>query len=102
MRTAIASVLVQLSICGFGLAGCSREEPARTVSWYREHPEDRKAMITRCSDDPGHFGQTPNCVNASRAEGQESIGHWKDLPPLDLPLPNEKREIDDDASKVRP
>lgn len=74
------------------VSACSREEPARTVSWYREHAEDRKAMVARCADDPGRLAKTPNCVNASQAEGQESIGHWKDLPPLDLPLPKKQGE----------
>ena len=100
MKSITVDSIVRVSFVALLISGCSPEEPARTVSWYREHPEDRKAMLGRCTDDPGRLGQTPNCVNASQAEGQESIGHWKDLPPLDLPVP--KRQGDDDQPKVRP
>jgi len=101
MKFATASLLVHL-VSLAGLAACTREEPARSVSWYREHAEDRKAMIARCSDDPAHLAQAPDCINARRAEGQESIGHWKDLPPLGLPLPENARDPDEEGLRLRP
>jgi hypothetical protein len=102
VKSSIVYAFFHLSFVVLVVAGCSPEEPVRTVSWFREHPEERKAILARCSDDPGHLRQTPNCVNASQAEGQESIGHWKDLPPLDLPLPEKRPEKGDDHPQVRP
>jgi hypothetical protein len=68
------------------IAACSPEapEPTNTVSYYREHPEERKAMMARCSDDPGGMGQTANCINAKQATATEDIGSFKDLPPMNL------------------
>jgi hypothetical protein len=102
MKSATLNVLLVFSVA-IGAVGCSREdEPARTVSWFREHPEERKAMVTRCADDPGRLGQTPNCINAKQAESIEGIGHMKDLPPLGLD-PNRKPGFEDDQKpKVRP
>jgi hypothetical protein len=68
------------------IVACSPEapEPSNTVSYYREHPEERKAMMARCSDDPGGMGQTANCINAKQATATEDIGSFKDLPPMNL------------------
>jgi hypothetical protein len=67
------------------LAGCAESsEPARSVSYYQEHPEERQAMVQRCADDPGSLGAQPNCVNAKRATAIEDIGSFKDLPPMEL------------------
>lgn len=67
------------------VCACARDDgPARTVSWYQQHPEERKAMVARCADDPGRLGSLPNCVNAQQAAGIEDVGSLKDLPPLGL------------------
>ena len=84
MKSTTLNVVILVS-ASIGSFGCSREEePARTVSWYQQHADERKAMVTRCADDPGHLSETPNCVNAQRAESIEGIGSFKDLPPLGL------------------
>lgn len=84
------------------LFGCSREdEPARTVTWYQQHADERKAMVTRCADDPGRLSETPNCVNAQRAASIEGIGSFKDMPPLGLDKVKPGFE-DSEKPKVRP
>jgi hypothetical protein len=57
---------------------------ANTVTYYREHADEREALLARCADDPGSAGRTSDCVNAREAARLEGIGSLRDLPPLDL------------------
>jgi hypothetical protein len=57
---------------------------ANSVSYYREHADERQATLKRCADDPGSLGRQPDCVNAQEAERMEGIGSQRELPPLDL------------------
>lgn len=57
---------------------------ANTVTYYREHAEEREALLARCADDPGSAGHMPDCANAREAERLEGIGSQRELPPLDL------------------
>src|SRR3569833_2811103 len=82
-RERLSVVVVAL----LSVTACSPEsEPPRTVSWFEQHPEERKALLAKCQDDPGRLAETPNCVNASQAEGQASIGSVREKPHLKLPL----------------
>lgn len=60
-------------------------EQATTVTYYREHADERDAQIKKCADDPGSRGNQPDCVNAREAARLEGIGSQRDLPPMDLP-----------------
>jgi len=83
MRAAIAiSVLL-------ALGACTREpESAPTVEWFRAHEKERQAVVQECANDPGQLGTTPRCVNALDAEGRESAGSLRDLPPMNLGKPD--------------
>ena len=84
----LREALPLVSAIVIGLSACSPDaDAARTVSWFEQHSDERKAVLAKCQDDPGHLAQTPNCMNASEAEGRASIGSVRDLPPLNLPLP---------------
>jgi len=48
------------------LAACD-SETTHTAAWYREHPDELKAQLAKCKDDPGRLRNTPNCVNAAAA-----------------------------------
>jgi hypothetical protein len=41
--------------------------PARTVTWFADHPKDRARVQLACLDDPGRLGRTPDCINAHQA-----------------------------------
>lgn len=58
---------------------------ANTVTYYREHAEERDAILKRCADDPGALRDQPDCVNALQAARLEGIGSQRELPPLKLP-----------------
>ncbi len=61
--------------------------PDRTnsVTFYREHKDDRLAALAQCANHPGTAGRTAQCANAREAERLESIGSQRDLPSLGLP-----------------
>jgi len=70
----------------FVTAGCgSSAMPAKTVSYFQAHPQEREALFKRCADDPRTLGKSPECVNVSRAEEIEGIGSWSHLAPLHFP-----------------
>lgn len=60
-------------------------DQANTVTYYREHADERNAQLEKCADDPGSLGHQPDCVNAREAARLEGIGSQRDLPPLGLP-----------------
>lgn len=47
-----------------------KEETVQTVTWFKEHKEERLAMLKRCSENPGELGDSPNFVNASQADNE--------------------------------
>jgi hypothetical protein len=68
-------------------AGCTRcpQVAAPTVTYFREHADERRDQMRRCEDDPGTLGQTPACINAGQATAIEDVGSFRNLPPLGLP-----------------
>jgi hypothetical protein len=72
--------------CAALVTGCAKpaEQPAHTVSYFREHANERAALVKKCADDPGTLGQTPACMNAMQAEADEGIGSTEKLPPMNL------------------
>ena len=73
--------------------------PARTVSYFQAHPKEREAVFKRCADDPGTLGETPECVNAERAEEIAGIGSFSQLPPMQFPpVPGARAKKGADAS----
>lgn len=66
-------------------AGCGSSMPARTVSYFQAHPNEREALDKRCADDPGTLGKTPECVNAIQAETIAGFGSFRHLPPMHFP-----------------
>lgn len=52
------------------LASCQKTESVQTVDWYRQHKTERETLLKKCNDNPGQLMNTPNCMNASRAESE--------------------------------
>lgn len=46
------------------------KETVQTVTWFKEHQEERQAMLASCRDNPGEFENSSNCVNALQAENE--------------------------------
>ncbi len=74
------------------LTGCTREPEAaqHTVTEYRANADLRRDVFARCTNDPGTFGKTPDCVNAREAQRQEDLGSVRNTPPVGLPRPDLK------------
>lgn len=75
------------------LVGCTRttDDSHWTVEYYREHVQERRAMLAECTNDRGFLERTPSCINAREAERIESIGSLRDRRPMALPLPDRSR-----------
>ncbi|MDB6103299.1 MAG: conserved plasmid protein [Gammaproteobacteria bacterium] len=69
------------------VAGCTRspEATAPTVTYLREHDDERRELLKRCVDDPGTLGNTPACVNAKQATIIVDVGSYRTLPKMGLP-----------------
>jgi len=91
MRVRATDALLAGIVCV--LAGCG-ESPsaAHTVDYYRAHAQERRARVKDCVNDPGSRGRTPDCINALEADRLEGIGSFKDLPPMELPVPEQPKQ----------
>ena len=47
------------------LIGC---ESSKTVSYYKEHPEEMKTKIKECDNDVNRYAKDGNCANAAAAQ----------------------------------
>jgi hypothetical protein len=94
----LSLVLSVIAACG-ALGACSREPSpaAHTVAWYLAHRAERAATVGRCTNDPGTYGKTPDCVNALAAAERADLGSLRTLPPMGLlsgkTSPSRGREI---------
>ncbi len=63
-------VVVAIFCASFFITGCNEKnvEPVQTVDWFKEHKAERDAMLEKCRNNPGELEETPNCINAGRAE----------------------------------
>lgn len=74
-------------ISAMGVLACQQShlpQPAKDVDYYRLHALERRTRVSECARDPGNLSDTPDCVNAQRAEELEGIGHLKSLPPMEM------------------
>ncbi len=70
-----------------GLAASCAPRPKvaqHTVADYRADASLRREVFTKCLNDPGGLGQTPDCVNAREAARLESRGSLRDQAPVGL------------------
>ncbi|HEY5009261.1 MAG TPA: EexN family lipoprotein [Caulobacteraceae bacterium] len=69
-------VVVVLALTS-ALAACAPAVPARDQAYYFAHAADRTSTLAECRNNPGAFGRTSNCANATAAAGKiESDRFW--------------------------
>ncbi|MGL6003089.1 MAG: EexN family lipoprotein [Plesiomonas sp.] len=56
-----------------------QQQQINTVDYYSKNIEERVKTIKQCSDNPGELKNTPNCVNAIKAETLASSGNLKKI-----------------------
>jgi len=76
----IATALMLMLIA----TSCAPDTSKYTVSYFKEHKEERKATLERCNNDPGRLRNDPLCVNAHEADFDEGFGSLRTLPPIGL------------------
>jgi hypothetical protein len=62
------------------------DRAAHTVLEYREDRALRDAEFSRCANDPGTLGETPDCRNVREAKRLAEPDSLRSLPPLQLPV----------------
>ena len=60
-------------VCGLSLSSQAPAATPKTVAYYTEHNEERKAVLARCRDNSGELRETPDCVNAERADAKKAL-----------------------------
>lgn len=63
--------IILLMMASALLSACNQKpvEEVHTVEWFKQ-PENREAgfkIFEKCRNDPGTYGQTPNCINLNQA-----------------------------------
>jgi hypothetical protein len=53
------------------------EKSRHTVEEYLADDALRKGQFSRCANDPGSIGETPDCVNAREAERRANLGSFR-------------------------
>lgn len=56
------------------LTACQNNEPTHSVEWFAEHKQERDTTLSACRENPSVLQNTPNCVNAHRAQNQITWG----------------------------
>lgn len=77
MNTTVNIVLVCLVLSPLvALAGSGVEhdnlETVQPVDWFVAHDKERNTVVTKCLNNPGELGLSPNCVNAQSAASQKT------------------------------
>jgi hypothetical protein len=72
----ILSLTVALTAAA-ALAACTPSAPVHDKAYFVAHADERKSTLAECRNNPGELEKTPNCVNATSADGQaESDRFW--------------------------
>jgi hypothetical protein len=66
------TTILLIFIVATALAGCKSENnlptgETKTVEYYKENMEERKSILAECKNNPGEYGNLPNCLNAKAA-----------------------------------
>lgn len=70
MKKRLTAAAASVLLVSMMLAGCSIRDPqdVRSVEWYEENESKRAEVLAECMANPETADQTPDCVNARRAE----------------------------------
>jgi hypothetical protein len=69
MTIRIPLTLLAIATTSLFFTGCGQQEqPAQTVSWYKEHQAEREAKLEWCYEDVTRATTNADCLNAEQAE----------------------------------
>ncbi len=60
--------IIACTLISFALVGCMDDKKVETVDFYKEHSEQRKAVLDECQKNPTNAKIDGNCENATKAE----------------------------------
>ncbi len=64
--------LILSALSCFCMASFAAE--VQTVDWYKANKTERQAVLAKCRNNPGELANTPDCINASRAQSATTWG----------------------------
>jgi predicted Fe-S protein YdhL (DUF1289 family) len=78
-------IIITLTIATAVLAGCGEKTATQTVDWYKAHETERTAMIAKCKNDASELATSANCINATKAKNQLTLGNrtYRERAPMD-------------------
>ncbi|HCG7560661.1 TPA: EexN family lipoprotein [Vibrio parahaemolyticus] len=85
MKSSCARKILMLALVSSSLilTGCFEGEKSiesvQTVEWFKSHNNERQAVVKNCTNNPGELSETPNCINALKAEKQLSSGSLRNV-----------------------
>lgn len=68
LRAFVLSLLPVLTAGTAAAQGAVPSEAQRTVAWYAAHPAERAKVRAACLNDPGHYRNDADCINAQRGD----------------------------------
>lgn len=66
-----AALTAVLAACDNGAATDTPAPTGHDVHYYLDNPDERRAVIAECDNDPGSLGDTSNCINAYEADEED-------------------------------
>lgn len=63
----MSKLVMSIVLAAMTLSFVGYSEEVKTVEYYKEHANERKAKIEECKNNPGELRGTPNCTNAIAA-----------------------------------
>ena len=76
MKASIQAIAVAVALTGCNEA--DRSQQTKTVGWFLDHRDELAVTLNACSDNPGEFAKTPNCINANEARNKITIQEMED------------------------
>lgn len=75
----VGTLVAIATACLFFVSACTKEKTlatgeTQTVEWFKEHNEERTAVLEECRNNPGELKHLPNCQNAETAVLKLSVG----------------------------
>ena len=82
-----SGVCLGIVVTAISAAGCAPapDRARHTVEEYRHDPKLRRQELAHCANDPGTLKSSADCVNVREAEEIESVGTFRERPPLRVP-----------------
>jgi hypothetical protein len=78
MKTRLPILSIAVAAALTGCNDADKGQQIKTVGWFLDHRDELALALKGCSDNPGEFEKTPNCINANEARNQVTVQEMED------------------------